>query len=215
MISEQFNIPQEVPTLHDVLNNISLISEALVCLEDHLLILRTDVTDQPINIDAFKELLDIIRLHCDYIIIDTPPVGLVSDALTLNPCVDGVLFVVKQDYANMGLVADSINMINDSGANLFGCILNGKKQFVAGRYYTKGQYYGDYSKKGAYYGRGDYNKRSRYYRGGYYSKKPPTEIEPESAEPSKPNDNTASKQSEIILKAIKESNNKKNEDKEN
>tara|TARA_R110002020_G_scaffold188328_1_gene387050 strand:+ start:182 stop:2638 length:2457 start_codon:yes stop_codon:yes gene_type:complete len=45
----------------------------------------------------------------DYIILDTPPVGLVSDALELEDYADATLYVVRQDYTKKGMLA----IIND------------------------------------------------------------------------------------------------------
>jgi ATPases involved in chromosome partitioning len=165
MISELLGISEDAPTLQDVFDDLSLIEKALIKINDYVVLLRTRAGDSVINADSFKELIDIIKEYTDYIIIDTPPVGLVSDALAFNSCVDGALFVIKQDYANMGLVADSINMIKDSGAKVFGCVINGKRQAVSGKYYTKGQYYSEYYKN-------DKKKKNGYYsRNKYYQQK--------------------------------------------
>jgi tyrosine-protein kinase Etk/Wzc len=47
------------------------------------------------------KLLNYLKEHADYIIIDTPPVGLVSDAMSLKPYVDMTLLVVRQDFTKI------------------------------------------------------------------------------------------------------------------
>ena len=47
--------------------------------------------------ETMKEMLDELKQKYDYIILDTPPVGLVSDALELTPYCDATLYVVRQN----------------------------------------------------------------------------------------------------------------------
>lgn len=44
------------------------------------------------------EMLNDLKMRFDFIILDTPPLGLVTDAFVLAPLVDHTLFVVRQDY---------------------------------------------------------------------------------------------------------------------
>ena len=44
------------------------------------------------------ELIEDLKKRFDYIIIDTPPIGKVSDAYSLTPYVDATLFVVRYNY---------------------------------------------------------------------------------------------------------------------
>lgn len=128
-------------SLQDVLSGKSKPEDALVNHSGNLFVMRTDITGLPVGAGDFKNLLNKLKESYDYIIIDTPPVGLVSDALVLNDCVDGVLFVIRQDYACMSLVAESVNRIKDSGAGIIGCVLNAKKKRGGDRYYHKSFYY--------------------------------------------------------------------------
>ncbi len=136
-------------SLQDVLTGKADVNDALISHIDNMMILRSDINEKPLNIQAFADMLSAMRERYDYIIIDTPPIGLLSDALLLNSSVDGVLFVIKHDYADMGLIAESINNIKDSGANIIGCVLNAKKKIVTSNYYSKNRYYKKY--KSDYY----------------------------------------------------------------
>jgi len=58
-----------------------------------------------------RELMDILKQRFDYIIIDTSPLGLVSDAKSLSPLIDCLLFVVRFDYTpkvKLNSVAESV-----------------------------------------------------------------------------------------------------------
>ncbi|MBD0833082.1 polysaccharide biosynthesis tyrosine autokinase [Aestuariibaculum sediminum] len=55
------------------------------------------------------DLISELQSRYDYIVLDTPPVGLVSDALELMSHVDATLYVVRQDYTKK----DMLKQIND------------------------------------------------------------------------------------------------------
>ncbi len=96
----------------------------------------------------------LLKEHYDYVLLDTPPIGLVSDTLSIARVADMCLFVCRADFSlrsNFSL----INGFNDEGklpkVNL---VLNGvdlkKKKY--GYYYGYGKY-GKYGKYGYGYGR--------------------------------------------------------------
>lgn len=75
-----------------------------------------------------------LKKRYDYIILDTPPIGLVADALELQSYVDATLYVIRQDYTKKGMLA-SINEKYKSGEvkNI---------SFVLNYFRTKGMGYG-------------------------------------------------------------------------
>lgn len=54
--------------------------------------------------DAMKELIIELKQKYDYIILDTPPVGLVSDALELAQYADVTLYIVRQNYTKKDMI---------------------------------------------------------------------------------------------------------------
>jgi capsular exopolysaccharide synthesis family protein len=58
--------------------------------------------------DKTKELIRELKNDFDYIIMDTPPVGLVTDALILKEEADLNLFVIRQDYSKRSFI-DNLN----------------------------------------------------------------------------------------------------------
>lgn len=66
----------------------------------------------------------------DYVIIDTPPVGILSDVQQMRGLMDGVLFVVRQDTVSLNMLTDAISYLEKSGISVMGAILNCKKTFI-------------------------------------------------------------------------------------
>lgn len=71
-----------------------------------------------------KELLDILRKKYDYILLDLPPVGEVSDALTVANWADGVLLVARQNYCNRNVFSAMVQQFAYMGSNVLGIVYN-------------------------------------------------------------------------------------------
>lgn len=97
----------------------------------------------------FEALLRALAGTCDFLVIDSPPVHLVSDALILSRMATGVVFVVKADSTPYPLVRRCIRALHEVDAKLFGITLNQLDTRRAERYY--GAYGGAYSKDDGYY----------------------------------------------------------------
>lgn len=83
--------------------------------------------------------LEILKRHYDRIIIDTPPMTPVSDAMVLSSFADGVIYVVKAGETPASLATRGIKQLSDVRAALLGVVLNqagsaNKEQY--GTYYT-------------------------------------------------------------------------------
>lgn len=63
----------------------------------------------------------------DYILIDTPPVGTLSDVQQMRGLMEGVLLVTRHDTASLSAVAQSVAFLEHTGIPVIGCIMNGKK----------------------------------------------------------------------------------------
>ena len=89
----------------------------------------------------------------DYVIIDTPPMGMFPDAEILADRVDASMLVVRQDYTAACDVNDAIDTLRQYHAAFLGCILNDmmvpdyrKYGYGGGRYGYGGKYsYGGHS----------------------------------------------------------------------
>lgn len=73
---------------------------------------------------AMQELLDHVKEDYDYIIIDTPPVGIISDAAILSTITDGVILVMAQNSTDKADIKRAINRIEHVGGKVLGAVLN-------------------------------------------------------------------------------------------
>lgn len=81
----------------------------------------------------------------DYVIIDTPPINVVSDAIFLSGHVDGYVIVTRADYSDINSVSDAVDKLVKVDAKVLGsvlCSLDTKRMTGYGKY---GKYDG-YSK---------------------------------------------------------------------
>ena len=74
--------------------------------------------------EGMKQALDRFRQDFDYIILDLPPVGEVSDALVAATLVDGILLVVRQNYCNSHSLRSSVEQFDFVGCRVLGVVLN-------------------------------------------------------------------------------------------
>lgn len=95
----------------------------------------------------------------DYVVIDTPPVGLISDALVLMKHADISLFVLNTKYASKDAVSNAHDIVAMNHLKHFGFILNGVKRKRSRYYYNRYAYgYGYGYGSGYGYGYGESGK---------------------------------------------------------
>lgn len=76
-----------------------------------------------IKSDTMRSLLKGVEGHYDYILFDTPPVGVITDAAALSPLCDGVIYVIRHSFASRKQVYNAIKKLKMVDANIFGTIL--------------------------------------------------------------------------------------------
>ena len=100
--------------------------------------------------ERMSKLLTSLREYYDYIILDLPPVGEVSDALAIAKETDGMLLVVRQNYCKRPLLAEAVRQFEFVDVKVLGVIYNAASERSGGygkKYYKKyGKYYGSYDK---------------------------------------------------------------------
>lgn len=97
--------------------------------------------------DRLADLVEQLRQHFEFVIIDSPPVGVVSDPLTLSSHADGVIVVARAERTRRRDLAGAVTALRQVEADLFGLVLNGVK---GGRSYRdRYNYYGDRSRMAA------------------------------------------------------------------
>ena len=91
----------------------------------------------------------------DYVICDTPPIGIVTDAAALSALCDGVLFVLRHKTTRKNQVYGALRRLETVKANVLGVVLN---HYDIGDVSGKGYgYYNSYG-YGYGYGYGPYKK---------------------------------------------------------
>jgi succinoglycan biosynthesis transport protein ExoP len=96
--------------------------------------------------DGMKELIEELKTKYDYIILDTPPVGLVADSLELAQYCDVTLYMVRQNFTKKEMITLLNNRVNRGELHNTSIILNGfenKAKYGGG--YGYGYGYGNYS----------------------------------------------------------------------
>ncbi len=113
--------------------------------------------------DTMPVLIHQLRVF-DFVIVDSPPMGMFPDAETLADMVDGSMLVVRQDYTAACDVNDAIDALRKCKSAFIGCILNDMRNSLRGRYvYGTGNGYGPYGSYGKYgYGRYSYSGGKKY-----------------------------------------------------
>jgi succinoglycan biosynthesis transport protein ExoP len=103
---------------------------------------------------AFQRLLAEMAGTYDRVIIDSPPVGVVADAVVVGTHVDGVLVVLKAAKTQRDAARQAVKQLHDVNAPIFGAVLNDldltdQKYGQYAYYYRYGYYYGDKAKEKA------------------------------------------------------------------
>jgi non-specific protein-tyrosine kinase len=97
------------------------------------------------------QILEQVEKQAEMIIIDSPPVLAVTDAVVLAQRVDGVLIVMKPGVTKFQAMKQAIDQLQRIGANILGVVLNDveikrsgyKYAYYKGYYYADHRYYGD------------------------------------------------------------------------
>ena len=95
-----------------------------------------------------EKMVNLLRNNYDYIILDLPPVGEVSDALAAARLTDGMLVVVRQNYCDRIALNTAVRQFEFVDAKILGVVFNGTTEENK-KYYRR--YYGSYyGKKKSY-----------------------------------------------------------------
>ena len=100
------------------------------------------------NSAKMSTLLKTLRERFDYIVLDMPPIGDVSDALISAKLADGVLLVVRQDYGSRIALREAVQQFEFVNAKILGIVFNcttdrgpGYTKNKYGRGYRRGYHY--------------------------------------------------------------------------
>ncbi len=94
--------------------------------------------------NQFNELILKLRREFDRIIVDTPPLLGIADSLLISKAVDGLIFVIRADQTTQRDVATASEILHQSGAQVYGFVLNCVNLKRLENYYYYGRYYSRY-----------------------------------------------------------------------
>ncbi len=72
--------------------------------------------------NKLKDLIKKLSDEFDYVLIDSPPVIAVSDALYIAKLVDGVVFVVAQNEGKKTIINEAVNILKQNKVNIIGSV---------------------------------------------------------------------------------------------
>lgn len=132
------------PSIHKMfkLNNIYGLTDILAkdravdkCIQEteleNLYVLTAGATPpnpaEILSSEKMKNLIEDLKNIYDYIFIDTPPIGLVTDAGVLSSFTDGVVLVVKSESVEKKYLEETKKKLDAVDARILGAILNSYK----------------------------------------------------------------------------------------
>jgi len=96
-----------------------------------------------LNSSAWRRAVDDLRGMAEYVIIDTPPVTMFTDAQVVASMSDATIMVVSASDTNAGQLRESHRLLDTVGARLLGFVMNKvERRFGSGYYYS--HYYYSY-----------------------------------------------------------------------
>ncbi len=153
-IHKEFDIPNNIG-ISNFLTGQNKLEEVIKKTENSLVNVITTGPLPPnpselILTDELKNMLEELKKVYDYIIIDTPPVGLVTDALILMNFSDITFTVVRANYTRKEFIKNLDRLAKEHSHNHIGMILNGVE--IGDKYgYGYGVSYGYGYGNGKYY----------------------------------------------------------------
>ena len=97
--------------------------------------------------EQMKNLLQRAKEQYDYVLIDTPPVMPVTDALIVSRFVDGMILVIASAEVKVEMAREVKNQLVNAGANILGVVLNKVRSEHHGYGYGYYYYYGNAGEK--------------------------------------------------------------------
>ena len=151
-VSGGLGLPDGCKGLTNLVAGGTPVSECVFTVKDSRLLVMPvgDLPPNPLELllsQRFKDVLAQLLAQFEMIVIDSPPVELVSEALVLAPMATSTAFVVKADSTSAHVARKSLMRLQRAGANILGVVIN-QVDFRRAR----SGYYGDYAASGYTYG---------------------------------------------------------------
>ncbi|EMI21867.1 Exopolysaccharide synthesis protein, partial [Rhodopirellula maiorica SM1] len=96
---------------------------------------------EALTLPEMGELIELLRDEFDYLILDTPPLLVVTDPSITASMVDGVLLALRVRRKSKPNAKESVNILRSVGANIFGIVINNSDESGASDGYKGYGYY--------------------------------------------------------------------------
>lgn len=93
------------------------------------------MTAEMLGSSKMRALMESWRDQYDYLILDTPPILAVTDAVRLSCQADSVLLVIRSGQTSRDALARSCDLLNQANVPVLGIVVNGVSSRSAGSYY--------------------------------------------------------------------------------
>ena len=80
--------------------------------------------------DGGETLVETLRKHFDYVIIDTSPILFVAEPSMLAQYSDGVVLAVRRDYSRLGFVNQACETLRNLDAPVLGTVVVGAESSI-------------------------------------------------------------------------------------
>ena len=139
-VHRMFNI-SNIKGLTDILLQNKVFADCVHCTDVKNLHVLTcgAIPPNPSEMLSSKKIRDFIkslREYYDYVFIDAPPIGIVTDAGIISTYTDGCIFVVGAGEADIEMAKVSKERLEKVGANILGVVLNKFESSGASGYYN-------------------------------------------------------------------------------
>ena len=91
---------------------------------------------QVLNSAQFEAMFAVLRDRYDRIVVDSPPLAAVSDALNLLPLVDGIIYVIKFNTVKRKTAVLNVRRLWEANTPVYGAILNNITSTLSSYYYS-------------------------------------------------------------------------------
>jgi polysaccharide biosynthesis transport protein len=151
-VAAALKLPQDAAGLSDIVAGTVSFEDAIQTVEGNGLAILVAGKAPPNPLDLlvsqrFRMLLDQLLERYELVIIDCPPVQLVSDALVIGHSATGLIYLVKADETPVMMAKTGLKRIAEAGIKVMGVVLNQHDYKKAEKYYGESYGYGRYKYK--------------------------------------------------------------------
>ena len=132
--------------ISDLVEQKATFEQAIIHQSNNFDVLYSGTKQCKLSDVGFKTIFEQLKGQYDYIVVDLPPCGIVSDSALITNLCDVILFVIKSDTVSVDNIKKSLQYILYSKARLLGFVVNDCANPIGS--YGRYNYYGRYKSYG-------------------------------------------------------------------